>query len=240
LKNGARLLRFSDANTSSDEIYIFIHGYGNQKKKKVESIIKYLRECNLDKVCYIFRWPSGKAFKSALKGAAVGRIGGPIGMVIGSLSGLIGSYWLNRKRCEILARGLYRRISRLKNAKDSRITLVGHSLGAYLIYRSLVHSTEGWQGLHIKDIILMGPAVTINPRSDEFQDILLKVNGKLYNVWSPDDKVLRVEPSFHSRAGVEKISIRDPNLKNIKMRSWGHEDYWPRFRTVYNATILSN
>jgi len=253
----ARLQNFYKHDDDTKVITIFVHGYGNADSDSQTHIMHLVRMTNIDYNAYLFRWPSGTVVTSVIKGAQKGAVvgarlgskvagakGAVIGAVVGGATGGVvgigGSYFINRAKCEDYSEQLYQRVRRIPNIMEYTIDLVGHSLGAFMVFNSLQSSRRGWSTLPIRNVVLMGAAFSSGQSSTPWYDALELLSGKMFNVWSDSDMVLTFEPNLKTRIGKSKVLIRNDKFRNIKMRNYGHSDYWKRYQTVYNATILKS
>ena len=69
-------------------------------------------------------------------------------------------------------------------------TLMGHSLGARVVFFALMHLAERGETGRVRDAVLLGAAVG-RDRTDHWQQAVDAVTGRLYNGYSEHDRVLR-------------------------------------------------
>ncbi|WP_460091015.1 DUF726 domain-containing protein [Pseudomonas sp. S2_E02] len=113
----------------------------------------------------------------------------------------------------------------------SKVNLVGHSLGGRVVISALLDLLDkpADDNLEIGDVLLMAAASKLS--GDQAQAIGKRIEGKLYNARSNDDKVLLFNLG-ESSAGRQKIE----NCKDVPMHGFGHTDYWPRLEQVLRAS----
>lgn len=128
------------------------------------------------------------------------------------------------------------------------VNLIGHSLGG----RVIVHALKGlinkraYDELIVRDVLLMAAAVDV--QNYEAAAIINRIEGKVYNAYSPADLMLQfngLERSIGLRSVPHfenthmTLMERSENSRNIftkinplKNDSFGHTDYWPNLRDV--------
>lgn len=113
----------------------------------------------------------------------------------------------------------------------SKVNLVGHSLGGRVVVSALLGLLEkpNYQGLKIGDVLLMAAATELS--GNDARSIRKYTNCKIYNAYSKDDDVLRLNFG-ESSAGRRPVA----NCKNVRMDSFGHTEYWPRLEQVMRAS----
>jgi pimeloyl-ACP methyl ester carboxylesterase len=107
--------------------------------------------------------------------------------------------------------------------------LIGHSLGARVIFFALQALAESGKPSRVKEVHLFGGAVGSAPHA--WRGPALAVKGRIYNYYSLNDDVLRVlyrvGMLFQSDPiGRHRIEI-GPKVRNVDVTSWvaGHSDY---------------
>lgn len=248
-EESSKLERFFMPYELNDTINIFVHGFSNGKKEDQNKIIDDLISSKLSDTSYLYRWPSGSLGQALKRGAKRGAIAGrgrPKRTVIlaagGAIIESVSHFTKKRKLAEAYSKDLYRRVSRKKNIRSYKINLIGHSLGSFIIVNSLKHSFNGWSGMKINNVVLMGGAVDYEDYAGEWADIVSLAQGRFFNVWCPEDFALTGDAftrgSLKKRIGQSKIPSKIKKVHNISMGSgWQHEDYWPQYLKVYKKTI---
>ncbi|KPH01511.1 hypothetical protein AEQ67_04410 [Pseudomonas sp. RIT-PI-q] len=113
----------------------------------------------------------------------------------------------------------------------SKVNLVGHSLGGRVVVSALLDLLDKptQNDLDIGDVLLMAAAVELS--GNDARAIRKRTNCKLYNAYSKDDDILRLNAG-ESSAGRRPV----PNCKNVRMASFGHTDYWSHLEQVLRAS----
>lgn len=116
----------------------------------------------------------------------------------------------------------------------ARYVLMGHSLGARVVYYTLQALAESGKPPRIEEVHLLGGAVG-NSRAT-WRGISTAVRGKIYNYYSENDGVLRVlyriGTLFSSEPiGRAEIKLRSDRIQNVNVSSlvMGHGDFKSNF-----------
>lgn len=126
-----------------------------------------------------------------------------------------------------------------------RINLIGHSLGGRVVVKAL--TTSRWvqpqEQVQIGDVLLMAAATPVLPH--EVLVIVSKIDGLLINAYSTDDITLLFNadeksvgrkglPSLRNlpKEGIDSSGRKVRKARNVRMRGFGHTDYWPKLREV--------
>lgn len=115
--------------------------------------------------------------------------------------------------------------------KDETYILIGHSLGAKVIY-SCIEQLSPYNKTHIQSIHLLGGAID---KSKDWQKISKAVTNKIYNYYKKDDKVLKYlykigqlkQMSLEEPIGINEIhgskKIRNVNVGDIVSNHMGYK-----------------
>lgn len=119
-----------------------------------------------------------------------------------------------------------------------RINLVGHSLGARILVKSLLASPETARELPLNNVLLMGGAICTSSPWDE---VSAPLQGRLINCHSSKDWALAIKPDNERCIGRYAIPLT-PALKakvsNVHLATFDHAAYWPQLKTVVQYTDL--
>ena len=119
-----------------------------------------------------------------------------------------------------------------------RINLIGHSLGARILVKSLLASPEIARELPLNNLLLMGGAICTSSPWDE---VSAPLKGRLINCHSSKDWALAMKPDTERCIGRYAIEVT-PALKakvtNVHLASFDHAAYWPQLKTVVQYTDL--
>ncbi|WP_169628304.1 DUF726 domain-containing protein [Flavobacterium frigidarium] len=125
----------------------------------------------------------------------------------------------------------------LNACKNKDFILVGHSLGARVIFNCLSYLSE--KGLHsnIFEIHLLGGAVSSNPK--KWSKTSLTVKNKIYNYYSDNDNVLKTAYRA-SMLSTEPIGLYEIENKKVINRNTtiyidGHTEYIKNFSLIKNG-----
>ena len=126
----------------------------------------------------------------------------------------------------------------LKNIQNEQIILCGHSLGAKVIYHTLIQISQ--QGKInksiIKEVHLLGGAES--NYSDNWNYAKQCISGNIYNYYSEKDDILKylyqtIEPNIGKPIGRNPIKIAGVINKNVSNQVDGHTKYISNFSKFY-------
>ncbi|CRM49368.1 MULTISPECIES: DUF726 domain-containing protein [Pseudomonas] len=119
-----------------------------------------------------------------------------------------------------------------------RINLIGHSLGARILVKSLLASPETARELPLNNVLLMGGAICT---SSPWEQVAAPLTGRVINCHSSKDWALAMKPDTERCIGRYAIPVT-PALKtkltNVHLASFDHAAYWPQLKTVVQYTDL--
>lgn len=205
------------------EINIFIHGYLKNSKNDFDEIMYQINHLELRGKVYVLNWISTKY---------IVKTSYPIkfSVSIGIISFVI-DYLSMKYRAQNIGTNILRNIRRMKFSKTYPINLIGFSLGTLAIQYSLMYSY--WGDLKLKNVILLGGAA--DNKSDIWKDCLDNIQGKIYNVYSKDDDILRLE-IFATTIGRNPIKCKNKKIINKKL-NLGHGDYMKNLSYIFDRIV---
>ena len=119
-----------------------------------------------------------------------------------------------------------------------RINLIGHSLGARILVKSVLASPEVARELPLNNLLLMGGAICTSSPWDE---VSAPLKGRVINCHSSKDWALAMKPDTERCIGRYAIEVT-PALKakvtNVHLATFDHAAYWPQLKTVVQYTDL--
>jgi len=119
-----------------------------------------------------------------------------------------------------------------------RINLIGHSLGARLLVKSLLAAPEQASRLPLNNLLLMGGAIC---KTTPWDLVVKSLPGRLINCHSGKDWALAMKPDKEKCIGRHPISV-PPALKekvfNVNLDAFDHTQYWPNLKMVVDYTEL--
>ncbi|MDT0691581.1 DUF726 domain-containing protein [Salegentibacter sp. F188] len=117
---------------------------------------------------------------------------------------------------------------------DKEFILIGHSLGARVIFNCLEHIKRSGEETCIKEVHLLGGAV--NSRKAKWNKTESTVKDKVYNYYSGNDSILKIcySAAMIDRYPIGLQSIDLPYFENIDstMDVFGHTEYTPNFHKL--------
>ena len=119
-----------------------------------------------------------------------------------------------------------------------RINLIGHSLGARILVKSVLASPEVAHELPLNNLLLMGGAICT---SSPWDQVSAPLKGRVINCHSSKDWALAMKPDTERCIGRYAIEVT-PALKakvtNVHLATFDHAAYWPQLKTVVQYTDL--
>jgi hypothetical protein len=230
---------------------IYVNGFLTQNEENYSKWTKTI-ELNFEKnSCYELTWDSKNledlkttifkttsntqlkkllSAKGKVKILRVGRI-----LIVADI---IGNPWSSAKYKSRITGQMLAHIL-LRSDRRKNFTLMGHSLGANVIYHTL-KTLEEHQRLNkinlnlIKDVHLLGGAVDNNP--DNWKSVPNVIMGSLNNYYSNNDSVLRrlykVSSLGKDPIGLKAIPKKIKKIRNIDVSRYatGHDKYFEDFQ----------
>lgn len=223
---------------SGEVANVFIHGYSAGHDMEDRCALRKYIPSSLHNCINIFAfWPSGhwSQFDKLSSGSvsAIARLN----ILAGTAAAVVDRavhFNPSRNRATAMGKTL---ISQLEtyllkhHPYVSKVNLVGHSLGGRVVVSALLDLLDKptHHDLEIGDVLLMATAAELS--GNDARAIRKRTNCKLYNAYSKDDEILRLNVG-ESSAGRRPVA----NCKNVRMESFGHRDYWPRLEQVLRAS----
>ena len=119
-----------------------------------------------------------------------------------------------------------------------RINLIGHSLGARILVKSVLASPQVARELPLNNLLLMGGAICT---SSPWEEVSVPFKGRVINCHSSKDWALAIKPDTERCIGRYAIEVT-PALKakvtNVHLPTFDHAAYWPQLQTVVQYTDL--
>ncbi len=245
--NSALIKLFSG---TSPEINIFVHGFRSINTiEKLENLAYNILHAKPSGQVYLYAWKSDINFNSEAISNLILLVAKSKNQYVSTISllspilSIYARFKFYESRAAILGENLKRHISKIPGAKDLNIYLIGHSLGALVIFNAL--TANDWFDYNIKDIVLIGGCVDKN--SSLWEDVIDQISGNIYNGYSIDDKILKKTPDFKKHIGRNKLLINtyyNNRIINHEFPSYSHSDYWPNLEEVlfnlWDNFIISN
>ncbi len=235
---------------------IFINGFLTQEDKDTSEWEKQLRKLYPDNPWYHVTWESKRLYdlgKSIL--AHPGKSGikkvleqlakkatkegakklGPLAMVF-SAFGIASNPWsvamVKAEQTGVLLSDMIART-------DKQYILCGHSLGARVIYKTLVQLATK-KDKYILDVHLLGGAIGSDKKS--WKEAKGAVSGKIVNYWSSNDYVLLTMyklGTFFISSPIGRNKIEVSGIMNIDTTSvvGGHTEYVKNFSTIFPKSL---
>lgn len=130
---------------------------------------------------------------------------------------------------------------------DKKYILIGHSLGAKIIFTCMEKLSEANRKDAIESVHFLGGAID---KRENWQKVSKVVNDKIYNYFNEDDFVLKYlykagelgrYELLHEPIGISKIceteKIKNINISNIVSN---HNDYKQNLKKILNKSIKTN
>ncbi len=171
--------------------------------------------------------------------------GGSLGAATVGLGKAVGYFLDHYKsveaRVDEVARTLLAELANYLHAESievRQINLIGHSLGARLLVKSLLASPELARELPLNHLLLMGGAICT---SSPWEQVSAPLKGRVINCHSSKDWALALKPDTERCIGRYAIPLT-PSLKgkvtNVHLVTFDHAAYWPQLQTVVQYTDL--
>lgn len=231
------------AGNSDGPLNVFVHGYRSMTSaSQVEAARSRVASLGLPGRSRLMNWASGRwrdsaavaGLRAAYRVARLRNVLTPWMLLVDA--GVVGLAevaqfkWMER-RAERLGRELGPLLQR--EADGATVNMIGHSLGARVIHRLLAEMSRRGSGPadpRIGDVVLLGGAADLE--ADNWPDCVRRIDGRLFNAYSPRDRILKITPDLRRRVGGRpmKPCVVDGIEKVINQRfdRVSHVDYWTR------------
>jgi len=185
--------------------------------------IKILRKAGWDGSVYYFWWDSSNKSNS--------------NSVLWQGPGYF-NYWEKHKRRAKYSGRYYLEKLISKNLNEDSVSLIGHSLGARVLFFGL----RDWSSssrLKPESVFLLGGAV---PKNRKWFQVAKKLKGRLFNIYNDEDKVLKIEYRISSfgldPCGLRPITQKHPRIVNINVsRMLGSSHDFERYMKTFPTLI---
>ncbi|MGY2292769.1 DUF726 domain-containing protein [Pseudomonas sp. SDO528_S397] len=232
-----------------DVLNLYVHGYSaffnpQQLSRFSQQLAQIEGSTNL-----MLFWPAGhfledlfapfkEVIGAMLGGASVGAATVGVGKAIAYF---LDHYKSVEARVDEVARSLLPELADYlqgQSLKVRQINLVGHSLGARILVKSLLANPETAARLPLNNVLLMGGAICT---SSPWEDVSALIKGRVINCHSSKDWALALKPDTERCIGRYAIEVT-PALKsrvtNVHLATFDHAAYWPQLKTVVQYTDL--
>jgi hypothetical protein len=225
------------------ELNIFVHGYSaifNNATK--QEIFKKTSIANQHHN-WCFCWSSGFVLNPFLKHGNIELIKKLVKLekvnnqTIKQATLLFDHFKDNQEKAEHIGKHFLLESIKRELAKDnitySKINMFGHSLGARLICHAIKENPKDAKDLKIKDVVLLGGAVSID---ENWNDIIQNIDGCIHNFYSSKDFVLILKPDTEKCVGRYHLNgdpINSSKIVNHEV-SCLHWQYWDIMPEVFS------
>lgn len=220
----------------SERVNVFIHGYRSMgSPRAVDAARHRVRRAGVGGECYLLRWMSGSwadstrfaSLRAAYRASRVPRLLSPWSLLADA--GVVGAheaiqFKLMERRAERVGRTLPAAILRVAGGRP--VNLIGHSLGARVVHYCLASGDA--DALRLNDVVLLAGAADLD--SVNWPECVARLEGKLYNAYSPRDRILRMTPDLRRRVGSRPLPTLEVagerRVFNYETRGVSHVQHW--------------
>lgn len=205
-----------------DEVNIFIHGYNSDKNIVREQVLNL----KLTGAVFILFWASTSESLAEKTFEMITKVALKYG------SDRLVDYSIKKIRAINLGKNI-NEIFEIQRGflKLLPLNLYGFSLGSLVIQSALMHNQ--FDKYKLKNVFLLGGVATTD--YEKWKYCVGKINGKIYNVYSKQDDVLRIG-ALGSTVGRNPIlngmGNNIPRIKNIEV-NYGHLEYMPKLYELF-------
>ncbi|QDT70070.1 hypothetical protein MalM25_30150 [Planctomycetes bacterium MalM25] len=228
----------SPSTDGAGRVNVFIHGYRAMASEvEVEKARARVAATGAAGESYLLDWTAGRwrdaaavtAVRAAYKARKVRYALSPLSLLLDA--GLIGAHeaaqfkWMEGRseRVGLELPDLLREV-----ATGRPINLIGHSLGARVVHRLLAEGDLS--RLWFNDAVLLAGAADLN--AEDWPDCVARLGGRLYNVYSRDDRILQITPDLRRRVGrhpLPQVMVDgEERVVNHRLKGVGHVQHWTR------------
>lgn len=247
---------FVSCNGSADKrktLNIYVHGYSaimtplDKYKMKSKIGVKCVSNCRN----FLFTWASGSVAKHLAAPQKLHTLGMLLSattdfkdkILLGAKStmDLFDHFKDHQTKAEILGEHILlqeiKSFFKLEDFSDTKINLIGHSLGCRMILTALQKNKELAQKLKIENVILLAGATS---KDIDWWEIISAINGNIYNFYSDNDLVLIAKPDSEKSVGRYPITDTKAPLHRIKnfQTKTHHWSYWEDLENLLKTTEL--
>ncbi len=221
-----------------DRVNVFVHGYrAMASEAEVEKAKRRVLSTGVAGENYLLDWTAGRwrdsatvaGVRAAYKATRWRYALSPASLLVDA--GMIGvaeaaQFKLMERQAEAIGEqlpGLLRSI-----VAGRPINLIGHSLGARVVHRMLARGDL--TGLWFHDAVLLVGAADLN--ADDWPDCVERLGGRLYNVYSRRDRILKITPDLRKRVGSrpmpQVLVDGEPRVVNHDSSGLSHVQHWTK------------
>ena len=220
----------------ADSAYIFVHGYkAVTGQADIEQLKRQIETCQLTGNSYLFGWAAGSwrperrlallhaiwrfgRYKSLFNPALLALDAGLWG------AGQLMQYRYYERRADRLGEQLLSEIQRLQQTGINRFHLIGHSLGARVIFAAL--NLAAATDVPLGNVIMLGGVLCSS--EPDWERVLNRIDGRLVNCYSRRDAALRLLPTRRRLIGLRPLEglSAQQQIINFDATPAGHLDYW--------------
>lgn len=203
------------------EIFIFVHGYNNNFADSIFRNAQITHDYALKSVSLHYAWPSG---------------------------GALPLYVFDRDSALVARRGLAETIGIAAATKATRIILVGHSMGAYVVMEALRDLAISGQGRYLKrlsGVILAAPDIDLDVFQSQVEDIGA-VPRPFTIIVSRRDRALGISrriagghPRVGSGSDIALLQAKDIAVLDVSELSGGSHSVFASSETLMNLASNS-
>lgn len=179
------------------DIYVIAHGLSTFGGYDSDTLERQVHEAELRGSVYLLEWSASIVSRNALLTGDVRKI----------------------RAADEAGMSLARKLSRLCDAQNRPITLIGHSQGTLVIHSALEWLKERTR--RVTRVLLMGGVVRAD--TELWEGVSSAVRQEIVNIHSSGDKWLR---PLRGSIGRKPIKSRFHKIRNVEVTS-GHFQYWP-------------
>lgn len=221
-----------------DRVNVFVHGYRSAgSQAEVEATRQRVLRCGVAGESYLVRWTAGRwtdsaavaGLRAVYKASRWRYALAPASLLVDA--GVVGVYEatqfkLIERRAEGVGRSLPARLAEI--AAGRPVNFIGHSLGARAVHYALASAADA--DLVVRDVVLLAGAADLH--APNWAACLRQLHGRLYNVYSPRDPVLKLTPDLRRRVGSRPLRPvvaegRD-RVVDVAAPRVGHVEHWTR------------
>jgi uncharacterized protein YaaW (UPF0174 family) len=222
------------SNDYSDTLNLYVHGYSAIRHEDEEQALvqKFASVPDINNWFYV--WDSGHFFKHLSENFSLIPSTGlpttiPSYLFIQIAEQLlkIAKHFLEmQKKAEYEGKNHFFELLEAHLNKRSKpfkkINIIGHSLGARLVYTAIKANPSISKKIPIENIIFLGGAVDCKA---DWDLLLSTIQGKIYNCYSKNDHILRIKPNLEICIGRNPIDLNNHRIQN-HLFTIGHTHYW--------------
>ncbi len=222
------------SNDDSDLLNLYVHGYSAiRHEDELQSLVQTIASVP-DSNNWFYVWDSGHFLKHLSENFSIIPSTGlgstiPTYILIQIAEQLvkIAKHFLEMQEkaeyegknhfFELLEAHLNKRLKPFK-----KINIIGHSLGARLVYTAIKEKLSISKKIPIENVIFLGGVVDCKA---DWDSLLSSIQGTIYNCYSKQDQILRIKPNLEICIGRNPIDLKNHRIQN-HLFTIGHTEYW--------------